>query len=232
MRVRDVQIGADVRIVEEFKDGFVGRFGHDMGCIDWIYFYLLRTNPPIVPQKVPKLIIEMSMAKEPERLFGGDAAWAVRWPFPFQEYRSLDVVGKRSLAAVHVDQACRWICQFNHWPEEPWLEIAKLTTCPEYNWTIVGKKWHTGPARKHKVGLAVALHIDRFELWLVHAAIRSQEPPRNVFLRKCVSGTNVDSLLKIQPVWLTASVCEIGADYFREKWRVDLASGSMESHPT
>jgi hypothetical protein len=231
MQVRDVQTVADVSIVEHFKDGFVGRFGHDMDCLNWAYFYLLRIHPPVVPQKLPKLIVEMSLAEVPSRLHAGEAAWSVLWPFPFHEYRSLDVVGKRALAAVHVEQACRWICRFNHWSEEPWLAIAKITTSPEYDWTIVGKRWHSGPGRKHKVAMSVAMHIDRFELGLVHAAVRLQQPPRTVFLRKMLGGAEVDSLLKIKPTWLTETVCEIAYEYFREKYRVDLVTGTVESIP-
>lgn len=227
MFIRDVQVVADKCIVESFKDGFFGTFMLEMWMLRWAYFFHLRSSPISVAEKVPMLVIEMSLAVEPKRLRGGDAAWSVLWPFPFHEYRCAAPATKRIIAADHADQACRWICRYNGWSEAPWKDISNMTKSPGYDWTVVSKKWYGSPDRKYKIALAVTMHLDHFEFKALCQDRLALSAPRPVLLKTFRPLVNVHSLLNIHPKWTSPTVCELQDEQLKLPVRFDIASGVL-----
>jgi hypothetical protein len=205
MYLKHVYIKPDSKLVERFRDGFVGRFRDEVCCITEHYAQLIRGKIELRDTAAVQFVFTDSIESAPETY----GLHNCLWPFPFKKYAQASNPDKKQLIFDALDRAMNWLSQREGWPRQPILDAKSEMLRSSLRYEGVSKRSWLDPSRFYRCKIHYDFEIDRVYFTAILLDARS----KNEVARKPIG----DVKAGIQALDCAGSATWISANEFQIK---------------
>ncbi|PQO47274.1 hypothetical protein [Blastopirellula marina] len=225
MRLRDLAIYADQRLVDRYPGGFVQQFHRETCCV--VELYLSHLTRKVETNGIAKaqLTFSESLADPPpiEAVIRLDKVIVAPWPFDFAAYKNADDETKKRAVGTALCSALLWLGDLFEWEKSPFENAFAASENAEWIFEGYSKRSWVSPSGEFRAKIFFRFEISGVELFATIFRGRSKQEIARRPLGKAVPEMGCLSHLLQNAKWKSETTFSANStDVRRKAWHAEF----------